>query len=129
MSYIYIYIYIYIYSHPLIDCFIVSQLFSVVRHVGCLKLGSKPAQLYIRLSIIPLSQQANLISSGIIRHYVVAFICLHFCLIYIYMCVFYLMIVFFKCMKSLVVKLIEGGEIAIYFRFYSVLLANILALS
>ena len=25
------------------DCFVVSQLFSVARHVGRLKLGSKPA--------------------------------------------------------------------------------------
>ena len=50
------------------------------RHVGCFKLGLKLAQLYIRLSIILLSQQVNDISSGIIRHYVVAFVCLHFCL-------------------------------------------------
>ena len=35
---------------------------------------------FFRHSIIPLSQQANHISSGIIRHYVVTFICLHFCL-------------------------------------------------
>ena len=62
------------------DCFVVSQLFSVSRHIGRLKLGSKPAQLYVRFSIIPLSQQANHVSSGIIRHYVVAFISLHFCL-------------------------------------------------
>ncbi len=40
------------------DCFVVSQFFSVARHVGRLKLGSKPAQLYIRLSIRPLVQQA-----------------------------------------------------------------------
>ena len=37
------------------DCFIVSQLFSGARHVGCFKLGLKPIQLYIRLSIILLS--------------------------------------------------------------------------
>ena len=55
---IYIYVYIYIYCHPQTDCFIVSQLFSVARLVGCLKLGSKPTQLYIRLSISPLGQQA-----------------------------------------------------------------------
>ena len=29
-----VYIYIYIYSHPQTDCFIVSPLFSVARHVG-----------------------------------------------------------------------------------------------
>ena len=32
-------------------------------------------------SIIPLSQLANHVSSGIIRHYVVAFVCLHFALL------------------------------------------------
>ena len=53
-----LYIYIYIYCHPQTDCFVVSQLFSVVRHVGRLKLGSKPAQLFVRLSIIPHNQQA-----------------------------------------------------------------------
>ena len=29
-------------SHPQTVCFVVSQLFSVARHVGRLKLGSKP---------------------------------------------------------------------------------------
>ena len=43
------YIYIYIYN-PQKDCFVVSQLFSVARHVGRLKLESKPAQLYVRFS-------------------------------------------------------------------------------
>ena len=62
------------------DCFVVSQLFSVARHVGHLKLGLKPAQLYVRSSIITLSQLANHDSPGIIRHYVIAFVCLHFCL-------------------------------------------------
>ena len=61
-------IYSHIYSHPQTDCFVVSQLFSVARHTGHLKLGSKPAQLYIRLSIILFSQQVNHSSSGIIRH-------------------------------------------------------------
>ena len=74
-----LYIYIYIYCHPQTDCFVVSQLFNVARHVGRLKLGSKTAQLYVRLSIIPLSPQANHVSSGIIRYYVVTFSCLHFC--------------------------------------------------
>ena len=67
--YIYIYIYIYkeyiylsIYRHPQTDCFVVSQLFSVARHVGRLKLGSKPGQVYVRLSIRPFSQQANHVS-------------------------------------------------------------------
>ena len=39
---IYIYIYIYIYSHSKADCFVVSQLFRVARHVRFTNLGSKP---------------------------------------------------------------------------------------
>ncbi len=61
-------LYIYMYCHPQTDCFVVSQLFSVARHVGHLKLGSKPAQLFVRLSIRPLDQQAYLVSLGIIRY-------------------------------------------------------------
>ena len=72
------YIYIYIYCHPQKDCFVVPQLFNVARHIGRLKLGSKPAQLYVRLSIIPLSQQMYHVSSRIIRYQIVAFVCLHF---------------------------------------------------
>ena len=68
-------IYIYIYCHPQKDCFVVLQLFSVVRHVGCLKLGSKPTQLYIRFSTRPLGQQAYNVSLGIID---VKFICKNF---------------------------------------------------
>ena len=41
--------------HP--HCFIVSQLFSVAIHAEHFNLGSKPGQLYVRLSILPLSQQ------------------------------------------------------------------------
>ena len=41
-----------IYCHPLTDCGVVSQLFTVARHVGVFKLGLKPAQLYVKLSII-----------------------------------------------------------------------------
>ena len=40
------------------DCFVVSQLLSVTRHVGRLKLGSKTPQLYVRLSNRPLGQHA-----------------------------------------------------------------------
>ena len=47
----YIYIYIYVYCHPQTCCFVVSQPFSVARHVERLKFGPKPAQLYVRLSI------------------------------------------------------------------------------
>ena len=78
--YICIYIYIYIYCHPQTDCFVVSQLFSVARRVGRLKLGSKPAQRYVRLYITPLSQKAYPIGKGIIRYYVATaaavFVCL-----------------------------------------------------
>ena len=55
---VYIYIYIYIYCHPQTDCFVLSELFSVARHVERLKLGLKPIQLYVRLSLRPLGQQA-----------------------------------------------------------------------
>ena len=40
---IYIYIYIYIHCHPQTDCFVLSELFSVARHVGCSKPGLKPS--------------------------------------------------------------------------------------
>ena len=70
-----------IYSHPQTDRFIVSQLFSVARHVGRLNLGSKPTQLYVSLSVTLLSPQANHVSSEIIRHYVAAFVCFNFCVI------------------------------------------------
>ena len=59
-THIYIYIYIYIYRHPQTDCFVVSQLISVAWHVGRLKLGSKPVQLYVRLNIIPISEPRQL---------------------------------------------------------------------
>ena len=70
------YSYIYILSST--ASFVVSQHFSVDRHVGRLNLGSKPAQIYVKFSIIQLSHQANHVSLGIIRHYVVAFVYLHF---------------------------------------------------
>ena len=81
-SIIYIIHYVYKYNVLYIqtDYFIVSQLLNMARHIGRLKQGSKPAQLYVRLSILPLGQQGNPVSPGIIRHYVVGFVCLHFCL-------------------------------------------------
>ena len=48
---IYIYIYIYIYCHPQTDCFVLSELFSVARHAGRSKQGSKPVQLYVYIYI------------------------------------------------------------------------------
>ena len=70
---LYIYIYIHIYTHLQTDCFVISHLFTVARYAGRFKLGSKPAQHYVRLSVIPLSPQSAYVSLGIIRHYVVAF--------------------------------------------------------
>ena len=61
--YIYIYVYIYIYCHPPTECFVLSELFSVARHVGRLKPGSKPIQLYVRLSFRPLGQQADYVGN------------------------------------------------------------------
>ena len=54
-----IYIYIYIYSHPQTDCFVLSELFSVARHAGRSKPGSKPVQRYVRLCFRPLVHQAD----------------------------------------------------------------------
>ena len=45
--------------HPQTDYFVVTQLFNVIRHLWYFKLGLKPAQVYVRLSIIPLSHQSN----------------------------------------------------------------------
>ena len=45
------YVCMHLYCHPQTDCFVVSHLLSGARHVGRLKLGSKPAELYVRLSI------------------------------------------------------------------------------
>ena len=41
-----------------IYCHSQTELFSVVRHVGRSKPVSKPVQLYVRLSLKPLGQQA-----------------------------------------------------------------------
>ena len=45
---------IYTYSHLQTDCFVLSELFSVARHAERSKPGSKPVQLYVRLSFRPL---------------------------------------------------------------------------
>ena len=41
----------------------------MAKYVGRLKLGWKPAQLYVRLSIRPLGKQAYHVRKGIIRYY------------------------------------------------------------
>ena len=58
-TYTYEYTYIYIYSHPQTDCLVLSELFSVATHAGRSKTGSKPVQLYVRLSFRPLGHQAE----------------------------------------------------------------------
>ena len=50
-TYVCMYVYIYIYCHPQTDCFVLSELFNVARHVGRSKPGSKPIQLYVRQSL------------------------------------------------------------------------------
>ena len=67
LVYIYIYIYIYIVIH--------RQTVSLYYNSS-----TKPIQLYVRLTIIPLSLQSTYVSSGIIRHYVIPFPCVHFTL-------------------------------------------------
>ena len=57
-------IYIYIYCYPQTDCFVVWQLFNMVRYIGRLKLGSKPAELYIRLNILPLKPGGDIRQLG-----------------------------------------------------------------
>ena len=81
IQYIYIYIYIYIYFHPQTDCFVLSELFRVSRHVGHSKPGSKPIQLYVRLSLTLLGQQAyHVWLRDFLRYYIVtaAAVFLHF---------------------------------------------------
>ena len=57
--YIYSYTYAYIYSHPQTECFVLSELFSVARHAGRSKPGSKPVKLYVRLCFRTLVHQAD----------------------------------------------------------------------
>ena len=57
-------IHTYIYSHLQTDCFVISKLFSVARHAGRSKPGSKPVQLYVRLSFRPLGHQADHVGLG-----------------------------------------------------------------
>ena len=64
--FIYIYIYIYVYRHPQTDCSVVSQHFSVVRHAGHFKPGSKPAKLYMVSNCSAIS--TTYVSSGIMTH-------------------------------------------------------------
>ena len=68
----------YIYCHPQTDCFVLSKVFSVARHVGCSKPGLKPIQLYVRLSLRPLGQQAYHVWLREFLRYYVAAVCLHF---------------------------------------------------
>ena len=61
--------YIYIdYCHPQTDYFVLSELFSVARHVGRSKPGSKPIQIYVRLNLRPRDRQADSLAKGILRY-------------------------------------------------------------
>ena len=75
---LYLFLWAFVYIYIQTECFVVSQLFRVARHGGRLKLRSKRAQLCVRLSITPLSQQVNHVGLEIIRHYVAAFVLLTF---------------------------------------------------
>ena len=57
-----IYIYIYIYCHPQTDCFVLSELFSVDRHVGRSKPGSKPIP-YIYIYIYIYGEMVDLVNT------------------------------------------------------------------
>ena len=48
-----------IYCHPQTDCFVLSELFIVARDAGRSKPGSKPVQLYVKLSFRPVGHQAD----------------------------------------------------------------------
>ena len=60
------------------DSFIVSQLFSVARHARFFKLGSKPAQLYFKLSNLTAQPTDDLRQLGNYYAFVLAFVRLHF---------------------------------------------------
>ena len=60
----YIYIYLFIYCHPQTDCFVLSEPFSVASHAERSKPGSKSIQLYVRLNLRQLGQQADHVSLG-----------------------------------------------------------------
>ena len=75
-----------IYCHPQTDCFVLSELFSVARHAGRSKPGSKPIQLYVRLSLRPLGRQ-----------YIYIYIYIYIyglSYIYIYICIREAMVIF-----------------------------------
>ena len=67
-EYVYIYIYIYIFCHPQTDYFVVSKPFSVARHVGHFKLGSKLSELTLDIVSNCSAILATNVSSGIITH-------------------------------------------------------------
>ena len=57
-------IYYFLYCVPETDRFVPSELFSVARHLGRSKPGSKPIQLYVRLSLRLLGQQTYHVGLG-----------------------------------------------------------------
>ena len=73
-----LYIYIYIVIHR--QSVLLYHNFSMCLDTGRIKMESKPAQLYIRLSIWLLNHQATYVSSWITTYYVLTFVSLHFAL-------------------------------------------------
>ena len=81
-----------IYSQPQTDCFVLSELFCIDRHVGRSKLESKPIQTYVSLSLRPLGQRVCLcsVSFKVFWHvclyvYFCTFVCLSVCaIVYVY---------------------------------------------
>ena len=65
---------IYIYIHPLIDYFVVSQLFSVASHPRFSKVELKPGWLIRQAKILPYSNEKTSISEGILNAYVSFFV-------------------------------------------------------
>ena len=78
---------LYIYCHPLTDCFVVSQLFSVARQARFLNLGSKPGWLKCQSKILPLSHEETCASEGNLNAYVSHLFCLHVCIMCVCVCV------------------------------------------
>ena len=73
-----------IYSHPQTDCFVLSELFSVARHSGRSKPGSKPVQLYVRLSFRSFGHQADHVGYGNFKVFILATAAAAFVYIFLY---------------------------------------------
>ena len=56
-----------IYSHPQIDCFVLSELFSVARRVGRSKPGSKPSNFTLELVSDHSANKRTTLAKGIFK--------------------------------------------------------------